>query len=253
MAHHFPVWRFYHEISKDHSLGHPPIAADSSEWPEAWKKTEYKTYPRFEKIDLSPIRTAQAREENFFRLTERRASTRSFSREPISMENFSVLLKYSCGETGEFEPGRLRRAQPSGGARFPVEIYLVVFRNSKDTKAGVYHYDIRGHRLESLIQRDFTGEDIKTLFTYQWVKDASSAIILTAVFRRTTMKYGERGYRYALIEAGHIGQNIALTAEALGLGCCMLGGSRDESIEELLGVDGEEESIIYAAAIGNKE
>ena len=76
------------------------------------------------------------------------------------------------------------------------------------------------------------------------------AIIMTAVFDRSQMKYGERGYRYMLIEAGHVGQNFCLTAEALGLKCSALGGTHDEPIERLLDIDGVTESVMYALAIG---
>ena len=73
---------------------------------------------------------------------------------------------------------------------------------------------------------------------------------MTSQFERTQMKYGERGYRYILLEAGHIGQNICLVSETLGLKCCALGGTMDKNLEELLDIDGETESVVYGFAIG---
>jgi SagB-type dehydrogenase family enzyme len=73
---------------------------------------------------------------------------------------------------------------------------------------------------------------------------------MTDVFWRNQNKYGERGYRYILLEAGHIGQNIYLVSEALGLKCCALGGTRDENLEELVDIDGVTESVVYALAVG---
>ena len=73
---------------------------------------------------------------------------------------------------------------------------------------------------------------------------------MTAVFSRTQNKYGERGYRYVLLEAGHVGQNLALAAEALGLRCAPLAGTRDETIETLLDIDGVTESLVYTLVFG---
>ena len=75
-------------------------------------------------------------------------------------------------------------------------------------------------------------------------------LAITGVFDRTQVKYGERGYRYALLEAGHVGQNVYLATQALGLGCCGLAGTRDLAIEELLGIDGVTESLLYTLVIG---
>jgi len=88
--------------------------------------------------------------------------------------------------------------------------------------------------------------------TYEFVKDASLIIFQTAVFWRTCIKYGERGYRFVLQESGHIGQNIYLVSEVLNLKCCALGGFRisDEQIEKLLDIDGITESLIYTSVIG---
>jgi SagB-type dehydrogenase family enzyme len=88
------------------------------------------------------------------------------------------------------------------------------------------------------------------LFAYSWVQDASVALILTGVFSRTRVKYGQRGYRYTMLEAGHIGQNVYLVSEALGLKCRGMGGSYDIALEQLLGIDGENESVLYTLILG---
>ena len=85
---------------------------------------------------------------------------------------------------------------------------------------------------------------------YPYVKNASVAIVMSAIFWRMQNKYGERGYRNILLEAGHIGQNIYLISEALGLKCCAQAGTIDESLEKFLSLDGREESIVYGFAIG---
>ena len=236
----------FHQSSKDHSRGHAPIPKHPKDWPEKWRTTYYKSYPRLSKIDLTDV-PPQA---DFFDLVTKRRSQRNFTKKPLSKEDLSLLLKYSCGNIRELETGRHRRAQPSGGGRFPVEAYLIVFRSSQDLNAGLYHYNIKNHQLDVLWDREFTDEDINKLFTYQWVKDAAVAFVMTAIFSRTQDKYGERGYRYILLEAGHIGQNMYLVSEALGLKCCALGGTRDEELEKLIDIDGVTESVVYALAVG---
>ena len=238
--------KIFHHSSKDPGKGHPPYSFDSSEWPEEWKTTYYKSYPRLPKIKLDDDSVSA----DFFNLIKKRQSRRDFTRTPITKHELSLLLKYSCGNTGEMGEGRHRRAQPSGGARFPIEVYPIVFRSGEDLKAGLYHYNIKDHALDVLWDREFSDEDIDKIFTYPWVKDAAIGIVMTSVFWRNQNKYGERGYRYILLEAGHIGQNIYLVSEALGLKCCALGGTRDENLEKLIDIDGVTESVVYALAIG---
>ena len=240
------ISRIYHQDSKDHSRGHPPISKNSEDWPEAWRTIGYKVYPRFPKINL-PQEKPQA---DFFELILKRRSRHKYRREPVSLSELSVLLQNSCGITDRTEKGISGRAQPSGGGRFPIELYPLVLASGQDVPAGLYHYDVKHHQLETLWQRVFDREFIESLFTYEWVADAAVVFLMTAVFARTQMKYGDRGYRYILLEAGHIGQNIHLTVEALGLKCCALGGTRDSAIESLLDIDGVNESVVYAVAVG---
>ena len=238
--------RLFHQSSKDRARGHRPIAADSREWPKEWHTTYYKTYPRLPKIALPDTAPAA----DFFDLIRKRKSRRDFSQAPLSLERFSSLLRYSCGIVGTLEDGRPKRAHPSGGARFPLEIYPLVFRGSEHVPAGAYHYNCKAHALDQLWEREFSEQERSTLFLYPWVKKAAAVFVLTAVFWRSKDKYGEAGYRYLLLEGGHIGQNMYLAAEALGLKCSALGGATDKSLEAILDIDGITESAIYALAVG---
>lgn len=240
------VSKFFHQSSKNHDKGHPPVSSNMSEWPEEWKTTYYKNFPRFPKINL----TDNIMRADFFELIKKRQSQRNFTRQPLSKNDISLLLKYSCGIIREKDNGQHSRAQPSGGARFPIEVYPIIFHSSKELQAGVYHYNVKEHKLDVLLEREFNDFEIKELFNYSWTKDAAIGIVMTAVFWRTQNKYGERGYRYTLLEAGHIGQNIYLISEALGIQCCAHGGTRDENIEKLLNIDGTTESVVYGLAIG---
>lgn len=218
------------------------------EWPLAWSTTYYKEYPRFQTIELSD----EAPQADLFSVIQSRASSRVYQKLPITIRDVSALLKYGCGNTHlmEGDDGRHHRAAPSAGARFPIEAYLLVLCQSEGLGAGVYHYRIREHKLEVLQLRSFDINEVRELLTYEWAWEASAVIFLTAVFGRTEEKYGIRGYRYVLLEAGHITQNICLISTALGINVCPLAGTRDEKVESLLGIDGISESLVYSVALG---
>ncbi|RJQ37442.1 SagB/ThcOx family dehydrogenase [Candidatus Parcubacteria bacterium] len=237
--------QLFHQSSKNGLKGHPAISKNENEWPSEWKTTYYKDYPRLPKIKLD----GDPPSADFFELIKKRRSRRDFTDKPIRRDELSILLKYSCGNM-QLRGDQYRRAQASGGARFPIEVYPIVFRSSEDLEAGLYHYNVQEHGLDTLWKRPFQDSDIHQLFTYPWVKDAAIGIVLTAVFWRNQNKYGERGYRYILLEAGHIGQNIYLASEALGLKCCALGGTRDENLEKFIDIDGIAESVVYGFALG---
>lgn len=241
--------KIFHQSSKDHSKGRPSIPEKYEDWPEEWKTTYYKAYPRLPKIDLGDPGTRKL-PANFFDLIEKRQSRRDFTRKSVTKRELSILLKYSCGITGSLVEDRFRRAQPSGGGRYPIEVYPIVFRSGDDMKSGLYHYNIKDHQLDVLWDREFSDEEIDQLFTYSFVKNAALSIVMTAIFWRNQNKYGERGYRMILQESGHIGQNVYLISEALDLKCVALSGTWDENLEKLIDIDGVTESVIYALAVG---
>ena len=193
--------KLFYQFSKNHHSGLAQLAPeDSKDWPDAWHTTFYKTYEKLPRIPLpkSPLpaillETALAE----------RASARSFAKNPITLEELGVLLQHACGETTIFDisRNRKRRAYPSGGGRFPTEVYVCVFQATPGLTPGLYHYDVAGHTLELIRPHTMTAEEIGQLFTYTWVQNAALAIVLTAVGRRTLDKYGDRGYRYLLMEA----------------------------------------------------
>lgn len=238
--------KIFHQLSKDHSQGGAvKVSLDSNEWPKEWSTVFYKAYPRSKKIPLPRIE----RHDDFFSLIKNRKSQRDFRPMAIPLETLSSVLEYSCGITREHAKGH-SRAQASGGARFPLEVYPLVLRSSLELSSGVYHYNVRDHALDTLWARPFSREDVAELFTYPWIQNASVIFVITGVFQRNQMKYGQRGYRYVMIEAGHIGQNVYLNAAAFDLKCCALGGTKDKNIEKLLDIDGVTESVVYALALG---
>lgn len=237
----------FHQSSKDLSdKGTVKIPQDDSLWPKEWSTIYYKSYPRVQKIALDRVKP----EADYFDVLERRHSHRVFDRRIVKKETLSQLLLFSFGILEKESMRFPSRAHPSGGGRFPIEIYPIIFLGNKEIPAGLYHYNVKEHALDVLWQRPFNTADVADLFVYEWIQNASLAIVMTGVFWRTKMKYGERGYRYVLLEAGHIGENVYLTAEALGLRCCAMGGMRDENIEKFLDIDGITESVIHSLILG---
>lgn len=194
-------------------------------------------------------------EPNFKGLTfeeaiRKRRSVRSYSKEALSLNEISQLLFSAQGITATYYGHRLRTT-PSAGALYPFEIYLIVNRVEK-FKSGVYHYLVDDHSLELVKEGDFREKIKNAVLGQKPVTEAGVVFILTAVFERTTRKYGERGYRYIHIEAGHIGQNILLQATSLGLSAVPIGAFSDEQIDKLLGIDTKKQSTVYLIPVGKK-
>jgi SagB-type dehydrogenase family enzyme len=104
--------------------------------------------------------------------------------------------------------------------------------------------------LELLKSGDFRSSITKAALDQDMLGDSSVVFVLTSVFDRLRHKYGERGYRYAYMEAGHISQNIYLQATSLRLGSVAVGAFLDEKINKLIGIDGHNEAAIYVHAVG---
>ena len=222
---------------------------DPKEWPLEWKKINFKLYPRFKRILLD---RKDKKDSRFLKFFLKRRSYREFISKPISKEELSVLLFYSSGIVKkENNWDETKRPYPSAGARYPLEIYPIIF-SASDLKPGVYHYDVKNHALELILRGNYKKEILKSI-GQDFIKNSSLIIIISAVFGRTMIKYKERGLRYIFIEAGHLGQNISLIAEKLGLCSCAIGGFIDEEINKLLDIDSQKESVIYIFAIGYKK
>ena len=140
------------------------------------------------------------------------------------------------------------RTYPSGGGLYPLEIYPVLQR-VEGIADGIYHYDPFAHELEELRTGNYHQQFAAMTFGQDMLATANAILFITAVLDRSMWKYGQRGYRYVWIEAGHLGQNLYLVAGALGLAPVALGGFYDAEANALLGVDGAE-STIYAICIG---
>jgi SagB-type dehydrogenase family enzyme len=175
-----------------------------------------------------------------------RRSQRDFSGAPMALAELSRLLQYACGVT---DTRNGFRAAPSAGATYPIEVYPVV--NSVDgLSRGGYRYLVAAHELETVRPGDLRRELVRAGLGQSFLATANVVLVLSSVYRRTTQRYGKRGYRYIHFEAGHVAQNACLVAASLGLGSCPIGAFDDGDLNRMLGLDGSNESALYLVAIG---
>jgi SagB-type dehydrogenase family enzyme len=213
---------------------------DWSNKPETYKK--FPTAPAFE-LPKEPGRLP------FADVLKNRKSVRSFSNKPLSVEDLSFLLWASTG-IQRTEQGYEFRTTPSAGALYPIETYLIA-TNVDNLGKGLYHYDIQEHKLDSLKAGDFGHSIAKAALGQLMCLDAPVVFIWTGICMRSKWKYGQRAYRYMYLEAGHIAQNLALATASKGLGSCQIGAFFDDEINDLLGIDGTEESVLYLSVVGH--
>lgn len=177
---------------------------------------------------------------------EGRRSVRSYSDAALSLLQLSRIL-HRCAGVTDLASGL--RAAPSAGALYPIDVYPVANR-VEGLAAGVYRYDSRRHSLSGVREGD-VGRQLQLAALGQGpVGRAAVALALVGVFQRTRQKYGERAYRYVLMECGHIAQNVYLAATSMGLGACVVGAFLDDEVNALLGLDGEEEAALYLVTLG---
>jgi SagB-type dehydrogenase family enzyme len=182
----------------------------------------------------------------------KRSTAKHLMPEPINLQTVTTLLHCAYGVTRDQRSvgyPRAFRATPSGGALYPLEIYFhsahtVGFQN------GLYHYNPAKNHLRLIRSGDQSETIARAIVQESVARDASLIIFITAFFDRSTFKYGDRGYRFALIEAGHVAQNLNLTALGLNLGSINIGGFYDRRIDEFLDLDGLTHSTVYVIAIG---
>ena len=209
---------------------------------------QYKHYPDKKKIKLPPPSFKGIVLEEAIK---NRRSVREYSDKPLTLEEISQILFSAQGITGEYA-GSYLRAAPSAGALYPIEIYLII-QNVEGLEKGIYHYNVLEHSLEFIKKGDFKNEIFKAGLFQEMFLSAPLTLIYTAIFKRTTYKYDDRGYRYIYIEVGHIAQNVSLQCVSLGLSSCVIGAFFDDMVNKLIEVDGKEESAIYIQTIGKKK
>ncbi len=159
----------------------------------------------------------------------RRRSVRRYKREELDLAQVSQLLWAAQGITNSMG----HRTTPSAGALYPLEIYLVA-GNVAGLEAGVYHYLPEDHSIRLTLHGDVRQPLAKACLSQDWLADAPCILVITAIFARTNVRYGERTMRYVFMEVGAASENIALQAEALGLGTVMVGAFYEMKVQSVL-------------------
>jgi SagB-type dehydrogenase family enzyme len=255
------------ELFHENSKLHPRAGAKLGRWignlmesPLSLKTMSrgFKTYPNAPIVKLpfaNPPDVSLASALRKRRSVMSGAPGRKFSDAPLSTEEVSVLLRESCGvtEVRHMESHGLRyqqkmRAFPSGGGLYPIEVYPIL--TNCETPSGLYHYNVPEHAIERL-RGPFEESELRRLTSFDGLLESAALILVfSAVFARTYFKYHERGYRFALLEAGHLAENFYLQATAMNLAVVALGGFFDDEVNRALSIDGVDEAAVYAMVFG---
>jgi SagB-type dehydrogenase family enzyme len=171
-----------------------------------------------------------------------RRTIRSFRSDRLTSQQFAQLLWAAQGKTSDRS---YLRAAPSAGALYPMDIYAVVGRGGVEGfDAGVYYYEPENHAVSLVTEGDLRRELSGASLSQMWMAGAPINLVITAEYNRIGIKYGQRGMRYAMMEAGHIGQNIFLQAEALGLGAGIVGAFDDKNVTRVMNIPRSHEPLL---------
>ncbi|MBM4274941.1 MAG: SagB/ThcOx family dehydrogenase [Deltaproteobacteria bacterium] len=172
---------------------------------------------------------------------KQRRTVRRFAGKGLDLKQVGQIL---WGADGVSDPRGYRTAA-SAGATFPMEIYLVVGeRGVSKLAAGVYRYRPEDHALELTSKGDARQAVARASLHQTWMAEAPVMVVIAAEFRRCTARYGQRGIMYTHMEAGHVGTNVFLQAEALGLGAGIVGAFEDKGLAQALKLPGNHEPLL---------
>jgi SagB-type dehydrogenase family enzyme len=175
-----------------------------------------------------------------------RRTVRSFSSEAVILFHLSQLLWAAQGITED--AGGLRSV-PSAGALYPTEIYAVTGQNAVEgLEAGVHQYRPAIHGLDRISGRDIRQDIGRASLSQMWLANAPVVIVICSEYERVTGKYGQRGVRYAMIEAGHVAENIFLQACASGMAAGIVGAFMDEDVVRIMDIPATHEPLLIMPA-----
>ncbi|MFX0114441.1 MAG: SagB/ThcOx family dehydrogenase [Candidatus Hodarchaeota archaeon] len=201
-------------------------------------------------VDLPAPTDIQVKDLNLRDAIENRRSIRQYSEQFLTLGEASWLL-WSTQGVKEVIHVTLRNV-PSAGARHAFETYLLVNR-VEGLQPGLYRFLAIDHKLvEVILEEEIANKITEAAWKQVMVKKSAVTFIWTAVAYRMKWRYGERGYRYLHIDAGHVCQNLYLAAEAIDCGVCAIAAFQDEELNRLLAIDGTEQFAIYMATVGKK-
>jgi SagB-type dehydrogenase family enzyme len=179
-----------------------------------------------------------------------RESRRHYLSDPLSLAELSFLLYSTQGVRRTPHPSVALRTVPSAGARHSFETYLLI-SNVEGVDPGLYRYLPLEHELVHLA--DVENMEMRTslaCFGQQFVGQGAVTFVWATVCQRMEWRYGPLAHRVILIDVGHVCQNLYLACEAVGAGTCGIAAYDQQEVDELIGVDGQEEFAVYLAPVG---
>lgn len=183
---------------------------------------------------------------------EQRKSIRKYSEVPLTIEQLSYLLWCTQGVKEVLQGTTTLRNVPSAGARHALETYLLI-NNVNGITPGLYRFLVLEHGLINVsLNEDIADKITKACLNQSFVKSSAVTFIWVAVPYRMNWRYGERGYRYLYLDVGHVCQNLYISAESINCGTCAIAAYSDDELNQLLGLDGKEQFVIYLATVGMK-
>lgn len=238
------------EFMRKTGISYLPVAPQDSGVPQPPLELPYPEDARL--VELPPVTEITMPPAEIRRVIERRVTVRSYSSQAITLEDISCLLWLTQGvRRVNTRPATLRNV-PSAGARHAFETYLLINKVA-GLPAGLYRYVALRHALLELnLSPDLNDRITRACLNQQQVASSAVTFFWAAVIERMYWRYTERGYRYLLLDAGHVCQNLYLAAEALGCGVCPIGSFDDDQLNSILGLDGEALFVVYGGALGKQ-
>ena len=229
-------YQYLPESDQQQGLPQPPL---EKAWPEGGTV-----------IDLPDPRGAAVQAVDLTAAIGERRSERAYADAPLTLAELSYLLWATQGVRETTQRPATLRTVPSAGSRHPFETYVLV-NNVEGLEPGIYVFlagphKLRVHKLGMGLGAAGAGQ----AYRQQMVARGAATFIWSCVSYRTTWRYGQRGYRYMHLDAGHVCAHLYLAVQAVGCGCCGIAAYDDDGMNALLGIDGVEEFVIYLASVG---
>lgn len=250
----------YHENSKLSSLLSRTLGERVSRFSNRFfysrASQPYKIYPGSPIIPFEDFGREPYECPDLFSVISSRRSCRNFQKYNISGKELFLICHYSYGISTKTPIRELGygswnyRNVPSGGGLYPLELYFALFQG--EYMPGLYHYRPDINALELIKEGDFSGElnNIITAEPIVNLKGSSCVFFVTSVFERIMVKYGDRGYRFILMETGFLSENLSLVCHSQQLGSCMIGGYLDDMVNNFLGINGLGETVQNVIVMG---
>ncbi|MFX0120251.1 MAG: SagB/ThcOx family dehydrogenase [Promethearchaeota archaeon] len=210
-------------------------------------------YDRSKVIDIPKPQDISIDDISLRQAIETRKSIRKYSDQPLSLLELSWLLWCTQGVKEAMGNRATLRTVPSAGARHAFETYLLV-NNVDGLQPGLYRFLAIDHKIVPItLEKSIADKITKAALDQSHVKKSNVTFLLVAIVERMKWRYGERGYRYLHMDAGHAGQNLYLAAENIGCGVCAIAAFEDEELNKVLNLDGIDQFVIYLLTVGKKK